>query len=404
MPNAAGVKKQVRYKVESTWGTAPGTSGGQVLRRVSSGLDLRKQTYESAEIRDDYQVADFRHGVISVDGSISGEPSPGTYQAFMDAIVRRAATAVTAISSLSLTIAGASAPYTVTRSAGDFLTGGIRAGMVVRISAGSVNAANLNNNLFVIAATATVLTVIPLNGSALVAEGPIASCTISVPGKYTYAPISGHTDLSFAIEHWFPDLSRSELYLGCKPTTMALQLPPTGIAKIDFGFMGATRTNATSVYYASPSAASTSGVLAAVNGVLAINGSRVATLTGLTVNVAGGHTAEAVVGSNSYPSIEQGRIRVSGQLTALFDSTTLRDAFDAETELSLMAAFSTGSTAAADFMAVAMPRIKLGGAAKDDGEKNIVQTIPFTALLPATGGSGYANERTSIMVHDSLAV
>lgn len=404
MANAAGVKKQVRYKVESTWGTAPGASGGQVLRRVSSGLDLRKQTYESAEIRDDYQVADFRHGVISVDGSISGEPSPGTYQAFIDAIVRRAATAVTAITSLSLTIAGASAPYTVTRAAGDFLTGGIRAGMVVRISAGSVNAANLNNNLFVIAATATVLTVLPLNGSALVAEGPIASCTLSVPGKYTYAPASGHTDLSFAIEHWFSDLSKSELYLGCKPQSMALQLPPTGIAKIDFGFMGATRTNATSAYYTSPTAASTSGVLAAVNGVLAINGARVATLTGLTVNVAGGHTAEAVVGSNSYPSIEQGRIRVSGQLTALFDSTTLRDAFDAETELSLMAAFSTGSTAAADFMAIAMPRIKLGGAAKDDGEKNIVQTIPFTALLPATGGSGYANERTSIMVHDSLAV
>jgi hypothetical protein len=44
-----------------------------------------------------------------------------------------------------------------------------------------------------------------------------------------------------------------------------------------------------------------------------------------------------------------------------------------------------------------------GGASKDDGEKGIVQTIPFTALIPATGGSGYDNEQTTLMIHDSLA-
>jgi hypothetical protein len=33
-----------------------------------------------------------------------------------------------------------------------------------------------------------VLTVVPLNGVALVAEGPITGCTVSAPGKATYVP------------------------------------------------------------------------------------------------------------------------------------------------------------------------------------------------------------------------
>lgn len=403
MAIATGVAKQIRVKAESTWGTAPGASGAQLLRRVSSNLDLKKATYESAEIRADYQVSDFRHGVRSVDGTISGEPSPGTYQMFLDAACRRASTAVTAITSLSLTIAASGSNYTVTRSAGDFLTGGIRAGMVVAITAGSVNANTLNARLLVISATSTVLTVSPLNGATLTAEGPIASCTLTVPGKYTYVPTSGHTDPSFSIEHWFSDISKSELFTGCKVNTVGLQLPPSGIAKVDFGFMGKDITTATSAYYTSPTAATTSGVLAAVNGIVSIGGTRVATLTGLTININGGMTADAVVGSNTYPDIFEGRVRVSGQFTAYFEDTTLRDLFINETEAELLAVFSTSNDKTAEFMSFALPRIKTGGASKDDGEKGIVQTIPFTALIPATGGSGYDNEQTTLMIHDSLA-
>ena len=83
MTIAAGVAKQLRYKVEATFGTAPGASGAQVLRRVNSNLDLSKDTYQSAEIRTDYQIADMRHGVRRVGGNIKGEISPGTYKDFM---------------------------------------------------------------------------------------------------------------------------------------------------------------------------------------------------------------------------------------------------------------------------------------------------------------------------------
>jgi hypothetical protein len=59
-----------------------------LLRRVSSTLNLVKDTYQSAEVRTDRQIVDFRHGVKRVTGMISGEWSPGTYWDFMEAVCR----------------------------------------------------------------------------------------------------------------------------------------------------------------------------------------------------------------------------------------------------------------------------------------------------------------------------
>ena len=79
MPIAQGISKQVAIKKETTYGTLAGASGGRLLRRVTSAFNLTKETYQSDEIRTDYQMADFRHGVRSCEGSVSGEFSPGSY-------------------------------------------------------------------------------------------------------------------------------------------------------------------------------------------------------------------------------------------------------------------------------------------------------------------------------------
>lgn len=403
MAIATGVAKQLAYKAETTWGTVPAASGAQALRRVTSDLNLTKQTYQSAEIRTDYQVADFRHGVRSVAGTVRGELSPGTYEDFLAAALRKTFTAVTNITGLSLTIAASGDYYTVTRSSGSYLSDGIKVGQVVRLTAGSLAAGNLNKNLLVVGLTALAATVLVLNGSTLTAEGPIASCTMSVPGKESYVPTSGHTDTSFAIEHWYSDVSQSEVFSGCKVNSVGIALPPSGISTIEFGFMGKDVTTAAAQYFTSPSAASTSGVVAAVNGAVAVNGTRVALLTGLQINIAGGMTAEPVVGSNTFPDIFEGRVVVSGQFSAYFEDATLRDLFLNETEASIVAAFTTANTAAADFLSITLPRIKVGGASKDDGEKGIVQTFPFQALLNTSGGSGTSSHATTIAIQDSLA-
>lgn len=404
MAIATGVSKVVAIKKESTWGVAAGTGSGKQLRRVTSDISLDKQTYESNEIRTDYQVADMRHGVRSVTGSVDGELSPGSYQDFMGTALRRLFTAVTALTAVGLTIAVAGSTWTVTRSAGDYLTSGFKVGMVCRLSVGALNAANINKNLFILALTATVMTVIPLNGVALVAEGPITGCTITAPGMKTYAPLTGHTDESYSIEHWHADVAQSELYLGCKVQSMEFSLPPTGMATVKTTVMGKDVQTATAQYFATPAAAGASGVLAAVNGAVTANGTIVALLTGLSFTIAANQTAEPVVGSNTYPDIQEGRIRVNGQMTVMFQDAVFRDYFINETEVGIAFAFSTGISAVADFVAMAFPRIKAGGGRKNDGERAIVQTIPFTALLPTNGGSGFAYEQSTLAIQDSLAV
>lgn len=403
MAFATGVAKQLIYKAESSWGVLAGATDAQRLRRVTSTLSLKKQTYESNEIRDDYQVSDFRHGVRSVEGSISGELSPGTWEDFLAAAVRKNFAAVSAMTGLGLTIATSGTNYTIARASGSFLTDGVKAGDVVRITAGSVNAANLSKNAIVLSAVALTLTVYVLNGLSMVAEGPIASCTMTVVGKKSYVPTSSHTDPSFTVEHYHSDITKSLAFTGCKVNTVSIQLPPSGISTIEVGLMGKDVTSAGAAYFTSPTAATTSGVVAAVNGVVTLNGAKVATITGMTINIAGGMSAVPVVGSNSYSDIAEGRVRVSGQLTALFEDLTYFDLFDDETEFAIAAAFTTASTAASDFVSFVMPRVKLGSADIDDGEKNLSQTLSFTALFNSAGGAGTSSEQSTFVIQDSLA-
>lgn len=403
MPAASGVFKQLAYKAETTYGTDPGATGAQSLRRVQSTLDLTKDTYQSNEIRTDLQVADFRHGVRRVSGKISGELSTQTYADFFAAILKRDFTSGVNISGVSLTIAGAGPSYTVTRAVGSYLADGFKVGDIVRLSVGTLNAANINRNLLVVSLTALALTVVTLNGSALVAEGPITGCTVSVPGKKTFVPQSGHTDKSFAFEHYYSDLGQSELFTGCKVGKLSLALPPTGMSTIDMDVTGQNVTTSASRYYTSPTAQTTTGILAAVNGVCRIAGQPVANLTGLSFDVNAYFKGDPVVGSNVVPTQFPGRVTISGQATAYFDSVSLRDAFLNESEIDLIAALTADNSAASAAMSFALPRIKLGGSTKSDGEDGLVQTIPFTALLNIGGGAGLATELTTLTVQDTQA-
>jgi hypothetical protein len=224
-----------------------------------------------------------------------------------------------------------------------------------------------------------------------------------MPGKKTWAPTTGHTNKSYSIEHFYSDIVQSEVFTGCQPSTLDLQLPASGLATIGIGIMGQGVTAAASQYFTSPTAATTTGLAAAVNGVLAIDGTPYATLTGLTMNVQSNRSGDPVVGSNVVPTLFPGRILVSGQATAYFDSVTLRDAFLNETEFELILALSTDNTATANFITFALPRVKANGHTLNDGEGGLVATIPFQALLPSAGGSGFSNELTTIAIHDSSA-
>jgi hypothetical protein len=398
MAIATGIAKQVVFKKEASWGVAAGATGAQYLRRVTSDLSLAKETYQSNEIRTDYQISDFRHGVRSVEGTIAGELSPLTYDSFIAAALRKdfvigATTGALAV--FSVTNTGTK----FTRSSGSFVTDGFKVGDV--ISATGFSTAN-NNTHYVLVTVVAALTmdIVPLDGTVLTDEAAGGTRTIAVVGKKTYTPETSHTDDSFTFEHFYSDVAQSEVFTGCKVNSLAVSLPPTGMATINIGLMGKDITTGTSAYFTTPTAATTSGVLASVNGIAYAIGTRNYLLTGLNINYAGNLSMEAVVGSNTYPDIFEGRVVVTGDATAYFENGTLRDAFLNETEVALMFVFTTNNTKNPEFLSFVLPRVKFGGAGKDDGEKGLIQTIPFQGLFNSAGTGA---DKTTLIVQDSLA-
>ena len=401
MGTASGVFKQVTYKPETTYGVLPAQSAAQALRRVTSSLNLSKDTFQSNEIRTDFQVADFRHGLRKVGGTIAGELSAKTYADFIAAALKKDFAAGVAISGASITVAGTSGAWTLTRATGSFLTDGVKIGDVVRLTAGAFNASNIGKNILVTGVTATVLTGRTLNGSALVAEGPIASATVTVIGKKTMVPQTGHTDKSFSIEHWFPDVPASEVFSGCKVSKVSLAMPATGMSTISVELAGKDATAGAAQYFTSPAPVTVTGTMAAVNGVVSVGGVSGGTITSMSIDIACGQSSEPGIGANVADQVASGRVVVTGQLTAKFDSTALRDAFYNESEISAYAVFTADNSAGSDFVAFSIGRLKLSDAAKDDGEKILIQTIPFQALLNVNGGTNFATDLTTIAVQDS---
>ena len=401
MATASGINKVVTYKKETTFGTLPSpTTGGQTIRRVSSNFNLTKETYQSEEIRQDYQLVDMRHGVRSVEGSISGELSAGTYADFLASALARNWTAATPSALGSTTIATVGGAYTITRTTGSWLTDTVRVGNVIRLTGFAT--ANNNVNLLVIALTATVATVVALNGIKLTNETVASGGTYKVQGKTTYAPTTGHTDDSYTFEEWYADIGQSEVTVGNKVNTVGIALPATGLTTVDLSFMGQDlKQRGVSQFFTSPSTQNSNGIFAAVNGALIVNGAPVALVTGANFNINRNMASEAVVGSNIKPEIYEGRIIVDGDFTTLYQDGTFAGYFDYETEISLVIALTANSLPNSEFMSFTIPRLKLSTDTKDDGEKGIVSSNSFQALK-GFGANGF--EATTLMIQDSTLV
>ena len=399
---AKGVNKKVSYVKESVWGELAGPGGGKQLRRVTFDANLTKETYQSEEIRTDYQIADMRHGVRSTECSLSAELSPGSYSDFIGSVLAKDFASVPSVTGLEVTIATSGTNFTITRSAGDYLADGVKVGSVIRLTGAGLNAANVDNNLLIIAVTATVLTVKVLSATTLVAEGPIASVDITYPGKQSYVPLTGHTDDSYTIEQWYSDINQSEVFTGNRVGTASISLPATGLVTADFSFTGKdlARTGTTE-YMTSPAAANTNGIFAAVQGAMIINGTEGACITDASIEINREQEPAQCVGSNFASEIFTGTINVTGSLSAYFSDGTLRDYFDNETEVTIVLALTTSEAKDADFMSFVMPRVKLGSYNHADAQLGIVDSIDFTALLKGKNTDGLIE--STIMIQDSQA-
>ena len=386
------------------------------LRRVTSNLDLKKSTFKSNEIRSDQQRSDVSVGANTVDGTVNGELSNRTYSDFIQSVLRRDFTTGNTATSVAISAATAAKDTSrLTLTTSTDTTATLKVGDVV-YSANWGNPATLdgfnNFNFIVIENTATkiVLDLLKDNFTANIAlTGLTITPNLVVKGKKTFVPKTGHTKDSYSIEHWYSDIGESEVFTGCRPTQMALKLSPSAMATSDFTFMG-TGMKVTQVQQlANPTASGTDSVISATTGALYIKNKKgttgvlekVGLLTSFDLTVNGNGTTASVVGSDTSPDIFVGAIDVTGNSSIYFIDAKYRDSFLNQDEVSIIAVFRADGDANGNFMSIVLPKVKFTGASKDDGEKGLVMTMPFSALLYSTALGTTNFEETTIQIQDS---
>ena len=417
MSLAEGVQGVVSYKAyavgtitanaEAVSSSDLGASGAQQLRRVASTLTLKKATYQSNEIRSDRQIFDFRHGVRTVDGSLSGELSPATYFDFVEAACRGTKGSALTITQAAMTsVAFSNSSSNCTFAGGDAHTQGIRIGDIIRFTGLTVVAANNNVNFLVTSMSGSnrVLGLYPAP-TVGTADTTFSLTTNGTSGKSIYVPSSSFVSRKFGIEEYHTDLDLHRLFTECRVGGFKLSLPPTGLSTIEIPMVGRdmeTASGGSSPFFTSPTAPTTTGILAAVNGLLQVQGSTVGVVTGATLDFNMNPTTNPVVGQSFVPEIFLGRANVTGQLTALFQDLTMLNYFVNETEVSVLMYLTATTAANSPAMTIYLPRVKFGGGDLPlQGEAGQTITLPFQALKYGTAGAGV--EATTIRIADTEA-
>lgn len=384
----AEIQTQVSVSIvaaaEGTFGTAAlaGAADAKRIRRVGSTLNIGKDAYTSAEVRNDQQIADMRHGTRRAAGGIEGELSIGSYDQFLEAVLRGTWAAGDVMSEVEFTsVTGDAAASTLTLGGGDPIAEGVRVGDVIRLTGSGIPAADRTVNYRVTGFSGTNNRVVAVS-PAPTTYAAVNVFGLAVAGKKV---LVGTQRRSFTLEQVYPEVDASELFVGMRVGAAALRLPPTGMATISLDFQGTNGTllkGAASPYFSAPADQTTGSVLAAVNGALRVRDKDVAIVTGLDLAVNLNLSSQPVVGSNFVPDIFYGVTTLTGNLSAYFDSTELMEAFLNEEEFDIVGVFEAATGSPKDFIAFNMQRVKFTGNSKSIGaDGGVILSLPFQALL-----------------------
>jgi hypothetical protein len=420
MSLAEGVSAQVRYKPYATGviqsntqpllATDPGATGAQSLRRVASTLKLAKDSYSATEVRTDRQTVDFRHGTRRVTGSITGEFSPGTYWPLFEAGTRGTATPALSLTESELTSISADATTSKFIFGTDPIAAGLGVGSVFRLG-GLTGGGVPNNGVNFIAvrfggAGNTDVTVFPEPVTMSTAETVF---TLTTVGSHLIIPSSGFVPRKFAFETFHEDIGVSRLFTEVRVGGFKLSLPASGMATVEFPMMGRdmetfdATTPTPAPFFTTPLPETTTGILAAVNGMLRVNGAVLGVVTGLDITLELSPSSDAVVGQNFVPEVFLGTAAVTGQVTAMLENLDLVRNFLDEDEVDILAYLTTTNDANADAISIYLPRVKFSDAdVAVTGIGSQTLTMPFTALKYVGNAPGVP--QTTIVMTDSAAV
>lgn len=378
MSLGTGSRVQTLYIPEITWGVTPATPTMTFMRLTGNTLNLEKPLFESQELRQDRQRADVRYGVRTVKGNLDSEALYGDEDPFLEAVLGGTWADVSTITTAHTDVTVAAAGHTYTSVSAVTFTGlGINVGDVVAVT-GFTTAGN-NGHKTVTAVAAHVLTV----AETLTDESSGDSVQFHLLKQVL---TEGVTKRSFSVERGHLDISKYFNFRGVVLDQWSMDAKPSGIVTVKRACMGKDCDAATSATGASStSAATTNSPMDSLSGSINIQGSSVAIITGVKLDIKNQITMAEVIGSNVAVDYFPGRLMVSGELTAFLQDSALIDYFVNETELEVDWTFK--GTPLTKSLNWKLPRVKINKAeVQVTQEKGIPVTMPFEALLDSASG------------------
>jgi len=171
----------------------------------------------------------------------------------------------------------------------------------------------------------------------------LGSYTRAEAGPYTHTFKISTLPAGLQVEKQFSDIAQYARYNGCKINSFSVTVRPAGILEARFNFMGAVEAVATLPHDGSPTDFGHTpfdGFEAIINR----GGSPLGTATEVTFTVENNLDGSVFVidGTGQRYSLPAGIVKVSGQLTALFEDMTLYNLAVAHSETSLQIVLTKG--------------------------------------------------------------
>lgn len=383
MTIANGSQHSLAYVPEVTFGTTPASPSFQPLRHTGTTLGLSKGAIESAELRNDRQVKDFRHGNKSIAGDVNIEMSYGSHDDLLQAVLEGTWSTL-----INNTVSASVATGAFTRSTGSWITDTYAAGQIVTV-AGYADAGN-NGRFVVTGVTALVLSVTPIEGQTMATESATSS-TFKVASNLR----TGTTRRSFTLERDFDDITQYLRFTGVNFNTFALDITQDGTGQIvsaTFGTMGKGQTTATTALAGATYASeTTTSPFDSYSGIIRDGGTNIAVVTALSLNIDNGMAPLFVVGSDETLQPSQQRSRLTGSMTVYFEDTTVLSKFINETETTLQ--FSLVDVDGNTYMFY-LPRVKYNSGQPDvTSEDPVTLSVDFVGLLDSVTSNNIVLER-----------
>lgn len=188
---------------------------------------------------------------------------------------------------------------------------------------------------------------------------------------------------SFTMERHFTNLDIPEYhrYLGCEVSKMSLNVKPDAMVSGSFDIVSQSMsTPATAIITgATYGAATTTQPMDSFSGTINEGGSPIAIITGIDFTLENGMNPLFVIGSANTLQPGVGKSRVSGTVTAFFQSAALLNKFINETASSFN--FTVTDGAGGNSFLFSFPNVRYNGGQPDvQGEGEVSLSLPFIAL------------------------